>query len=369
MISPSASSTRASNRSAGERLTLIAVGGYGRGEMAPHSATSTSASSPRASRPRWTEQVIEAMLYLLWDLGLKVGHSTRSRRRDDPRRARATSRSAPPCSKARYIWGDQALYDEAVRALPKPRSSPAPRAPSSPRSSPSATSATSGWATAATSSSPTSRKARAACATSTRCSGSANMSTACAASAELVEAGLLTGTRATPVPTAPSASCWAVRCHLHSLAGRAEERLTFDYPARDRGADAITPTGRANRAVERFMQFYFLHAKSGRRPDRRVPRPSRRAARGTRAALRLPTIRRRPGKLKGFVLDRGRLALPADDFFSADPVRLIEMFALADEHGLEIHPQAMRAGAARRQADRRAGARRSRAPTPCSSTC
>ena len=42
------------------------------------------------------------------------------------------------------------------------------------------------------------------------------------------------------------------------------------------------------------------------------------------------------------MLDRGRLALPRDDWFAADPVRLIEIFALADIHGLEIHPQAMR---------------------------
>src|SRR6185369_10425271 len=45
----------------------------------------------------------------------------------------------------------------------------------------------------------------------------------------------------------------------------------------------------------------------------------------------------------GFMLDRGRLAIPDEDFLSADPVRLIQMFALADAHGLEIHPLAMRA--------------------------
>jgi [protein-PII] uridylyltransferase len=59
----------------------------------------------------------------------------------------------------------------------------------------------------------------------------------------------------------------------------------------------------------------------------------------------LPALRRRPSRLEGFVLDRGRLALPKDDFFQADPVRLIRMFALADANGLEIHPLAMRAAA------------------------
>ena len=57
----------------------------------------------------------------------------------------------------------------------------------------------------------------------------------------------------------------------------------------------------------------------------------------------LPTIRRRPKRLGGFVLDRGRLAVPSDDFFRADPVRLLGMFALAARERLEIHPAAMRA--------------------------
>ncbi len=65
------------------------------------------------------------------------------------------------------------------------------------------------------------------------------------------------------------------------------------------------------------------------------------AARGGRFGL--PKMFRKPRKLKGFSLDRGRLALPRDDFFAEDPVRLVELFQLADLHGLEIHPLAMRA--------------------------
>ena len=61
-----------------------------------------------------------------------------------------------------------------------------------------------------------------------------------------------------------------------------------------------------------------------------------------------PTIRRRPGKLHGFVLDRGRLALPRDDYFAEDPVRLIEIFQLADRYELEVHPLAVRAASRRR---------------------
>ena len=52
-----------------------------------------------------------------------------------------------------------------------------------------------------------------------------------------------------------------MRCHLHYLAGRAEERLTFDMQARDRRAAWATPTMPAARGVERFMKHYFLVAK------------------------------------------------------------------------------------------------------------
>ena len=68
---------RASNPTAGEHLCITAVGGYGRGELAPHSDIDLLFVLPFKSTPR-NEQVIEYILYMLWDLGLKVGHATRS---------------------------------------------------------------------------------------------------------------------------------------------------------------------------------------------------------------------------------------------------------------------------------------------------
>ena len=66
-----------SNRTTGERLTLMAVGGYGRAEMALYSDIDIAFLTPW-KQTAWAEQVIETILYLLWDLGLKVGHSSRS---------------------------------------------------------------------------------------------------------------------------------------------------------------------------------------------------------------------------------------------------------------------------------------------------
>ena len=60
-----------------ERIAVLAVGGYGRAEMAPHSDVDLLFLSPWKITP-WAEALIETMLYILWDLKLKVGHSTRT---------------------------------------------------------------------------------------------------------------------------------------------------------------------------------------------------------------------------------------------------------------------------------------------------
>ena len=60
-----------------DRLAVIGVGGYGRGEMAPYSDVDLLFLIPQTPSQR-TENLIESMLYMLWDLKLKVGHSTRT---------------------------------------------------------------------------------------------------------------------------------------------------------------------------------------------------------------------------------------------------------------------------------------------------
>src|SRR5690606_2457858 len=103
----------ASNRSTGERIVLIAVGGYGRGEMAPHSDVDIGFITPWKPTG-WTEQVIESMLYSLWDLGLKVGHSSRSVD-ETMRMAKADLTVRTALLESRYIWGDRALYEETSK--------------------------------------------------------------------------------------------------------------------------------------------------------------------------------------------------------------------------------------------------------------
>jgi [protein-PII] uridylyltransferase len=325
------------NPTASERLLLMAVGGYGRGEMALHSDVDIAFVTPWKPTG-WTEQVIESMLYLLWDLGLKVGHSTRSI--DDVIRVATgdhTVRTA--VLESRYVWGDEALFDEVQARFRKE--------------------VVAGNAKAFVTEKLMERNARHQRMGDTRYVVEPNVKEGkgglrdlhtlfwigkyayqVGSLPELVDKGLLSPQELRQFQKAER-FLWAVRCHLHIIAGRAEERLTFDYQ-RDIAARMNYADRPGKSPVERFMQHYFLHAKTVgdltgvflAHLDEKFARSGRRFG--------LPAIRRRPSKLEGFVLDRGRLALPSDDFLAADPVRLIQMFALADAHGLEVHPLAMR---------------------------
>ena len=329
-----------SNPTTAERLVLVAVGGYGRGEMAPFSDVDIGFLTPWKQTP-WAEQVIESMLYSLWDMGLKVGHSSRSLD-EMVRQAKADVTIRTALLEGRYVWGDADLYEEAMARFKAE--------------------VTHGTERQFIADKLVERNARHMKMGDTRYVVEPNVKEGKGGlrdlhalfwigkyvydvdrAAQLVDVGLYTPDEYRLFHRADN-FLWAVRCHLHLVAGRAEDRLTFDMQREiaERMRYADRP-GKA--AVERFMQYYFLQAKTvGALTGIFLAHiDDQFAARGRRFGL--PRLRRRPTKLHGFVLDRGRLALPHDGFFAEDPVRLIEIFQLADLHGVEIHPLALRAAA------------------------
>ena len=328
------------NPTTSERLLLMAVGGYGRGEMALHSDVDIAFVTPYKSTG-WTETVVETILYLLWDLGLKVGHSTRSA--DEVIRVSVADQTVRTAILvARYVWGDEALYDLVAARFWKE--------------------VVAGKVAGFVKEKLDERDERHKRLGDSRYVVEPNIKEGkgglrdlhalfwigkyayrVRGVADLVEAGLLSPAELRQFQSAER-FLWAVRCHLHLIAGRAEERLTFDYQ-REIAARMNYADRPGKSAVERFMHHYFLHAKTvGDLTGVFLAHLDEKfAGRGRRFGF--PAFRRRPGKLEGFLLDRGRLAVPDDDFFVADPVRLLRMFALADKYGLEIHPLAMRAAA------------------------
>ena len=100
----------AQNPSSAERIAVVATGGYGRGELAPGSDIDLLFLRP-FKQTAWGESVIEFILYMLWDLGLKVGHATRSLA-ESVRLAKLDITIRTAILEARYLWGDRALYEE-----------------------------------------------------------------------------------------------------------------------------------------------------------------------------------------------------------------------------------------------------------------
>jgi [protein-PII] uridylyltransferase len=100
----------AQNPSSAERIAVVATGGYGRGELAPGSDIDLLFLRP-FKQTAWGESVIEFILYMLWDLGLKVGHATRSLA-ESVRLAKQDVTIRTAILETRYLWGDKGLYDE-----------------------------------------------------------------------------------------------------------------------------------------------------------------------------------------------------------------------------------------------------------------
>jgi [protein-PII] uridylyltransferase len=325
------------NRTAGERIALVAVGGYGRGQMAPFSDIDLLFLTPW-KQTAWGEQLIETMLYLLWDLGLKVGHATRSL----DEQMRATKSDVTICTamlEARFIWGDQPLFEEAVARF---------------RSE-----VVAGGARAFITAKLAERDARHQRMGDSRYlvepqlkegkGGLRDLHTLAWIArhvhgieqiSELVDKGLLTAGEARQFRRSES-FLWAVRINLQDIAGRPEDRLTFDMQPELAGRLRYGARG-SMPAVERFMRHYFLTVRTV--GDLTGLFLAQLEEQSSRSAW-LPALTRKPARFKGFTLRRGHIGVPSEDFFKADPVRLLEIFAIAAREKLAIHPKAMRQAA------------------------
>jgi [protein-PII] uridylyltransferase len=322
------------NPTLAERIALVAVGGYGRGELAPFSDIDLMFLAPVRATP-WVEQVVETILYILWDLGLKVGHSTRTVD-EMMRMAREDLSVRTALLEARFLWGDRPLAEAAAARF---------RAE-----------IVAGQARSFVAEKMAERDARHQRMGDSRYVVEPNIKEGKGGlrdlqtlfwigrfaldaqdPAELVDKGLFTASEYRQFVRALN-HLWAVRISLHDLAGRAEERLTFDVQR-----DLATRMGYRARPgiapVERFMRHYFLTARTVgdltalflAHLEEQVSPPSL-----------LQRLARRARRLSAFRVTAGRIAAPAPETFREDPVRLIEIYQLAAAHALEIEPATRR---------------------------
>ncbi|QGM93219.1 [protein-PII] uridylyltransferase [Methylocystis rosea] len=325
-----------------ERLAIIAVGGYGRGTLAPGSDIDLLFLVPYKQTP-WGESVIEAILYILWDLRQKVGHATRSVA-ECMRQARADMTIRTTLLEARFILGNAELFSEFRESFDREI------ARSDAREFVSAKLAE--------------RDARVMRAGASRYLVEPNVKEGKGGlrdlntlfwiakyvyrvreAKELVAAGLFTAAELSLFERCEE-FLWRVRCHLHFATGRAEERLAFDVQttiARRLGyhdRSGLSP-------VERFMKHYFLVAKEVGDLTAIVCAALEEKQAKPRAIFERflqPFRRRRSRAPQGdFIVDHDRISIVDADVFKRDPVNIIRLFWMADHHGLPLHPDALRA--------------------------
>ena len=322
-------------------FVVAAVGGYGRGTLAPGSDIDLLFLLP-SKEDAWSLRVTEAMLYLLWDLRLKVGHSTRSIE-ECLRYAREDMTIRTALLEARFILGDPELFAELRQRFDIEIVSGTPAefvaAKLAERDNRVSRAGRSRYLVE-----PNVKDSKGGLRDLNTLFWIAKYVYRVRDAAELVQAGLFSR-KEYRLFCRCEEFLWRVRCHLHFETGRSEERLSFDLQRIL--AERLGYVGRAGlHGVERFMKNYFLVAKEVGDLTAIVC-----AALEERQAKPSPMLDRFFGRVwrrreiltnKNFVVENARITFADPATFARDPVNLIRLFATADESGLAIHPDAMR---------------------------
>ncbi|WP_309088286.1 [protein-PII] uridylyltransferase [Phenylobacterium sp.] len=333
---------RARNPTEGERLALMAVGGYGRGTLAPFSDIDLLFVRPYKQTAH-AESVIEYMLYALWDLGFKVGHASRTIE-ECVKLAREDFTIRTSILEGRRLTGDEKLADELVGRFRKE-----------------VVKGTGAEFVAAKLKERDDRHARAGASrymvepnVKEGKGGLRDLNTLFwiaqylhpGESLEKVMQLAIFERREVSTFIRALDFLWAVRCHLHFATGRPEERLTFDLQPEIARRMGYGDRGDAP-AVERFMRRYFLFAKdvgsltrvfAAKLEADRV----KSAPKGISRFLPGRNQKRKPLDEPGFHEVGGRLDVDAD-VFERDPVNLLRLFRIADQRNLDLHPDAFTA--------------------------
>src|ERR1700753_2544284 len=310
--------------SGAERMAVVATGGYGRGLMAPESDIDLLFILPY-KQTAWGEQVAEAILYCLWDMGLKVGQATRSVDKST-RQARGDMTIRTAILETRFLTGDQPLYDELVARFDKE--------------------VVQGSAAEFVTAKLAEREERLRRAGQSRYLVEPNVKDGkgglrdlhtlfwiakyvyrVRTTDELVERGVFDAQEYRTFRRCED-FLWSVRCNMHFYTGRPEERLSFEMQREI--AQRLGYTSHPGmQDVERFMKHYFLIAKEV--GDLTAILCAKLEDQEAKPAPMLSRMmgRLRPGRKRGrvaesddFIVDNNRINLAAPDIFKHDPVNL-----------------------------------------------
>lgn len=324
------------NPTEAERIAVLGVGGYGRAEMAPHSDVDLLFLTPWKITP-WAESVIETMLYILWDLKLKVGHSSRTVK-DCIRLGREDITIRTALLEHRFICGHAPLAAELDAKL---------------------------WSDLFKNSGPEFIEAKLAERAERHKrqggqryvlepnvkegkGGLRDLQTLywigkylhrVPSSEGLVAAGLLSRDEFDSFTRAED-YLWAVRCHLHYVTARATDVLSFDLQVEVAERMGYRDTA-GRRAVEYFMQDYFRQATRVGELTR-IFLTELEARHAKREASLFGIFKRTKQVKPGYKLVQGRIDVIDPKAFLADKLNLLRVFEEALRTGYLLHPNIMR---------------------------
>ncbi|MGB2476678.1 MAG: [protein-PII] uridylyltransferase [Paracoccaceae bacterium] len=323
------------NPTEAEKLSIISVGGYGRREMAPFSDVDLLFLTPYKMTP-WSENVIETVLYLLWDLKLKVGHSSRSIK-DCLRLGSDDYTIRTAMLEHRFVCGDINLASQLNEKLWKNLFSGTAKDFISAKLierenrhekhgqrymvEPNVKEGKGGL-----------RDLQSLYWIAKYVYQTQNIS-------DLVDLNVFRSDEYLQFEQAEE-FLWAVRCQMHHLADRAIEQLSFDLQVEVASAMGYHDS-RDQRAVEIFMQDYFRHAT--RVGDlTRIFLTSLEAVHAKDEPLLERIFKRKPKIDNDYIVIHNRLAIKSEKEFLTNPINLLKLFSEALRTGLLIHPNAMR---------------------------
>ena len=323
------------NPTEAEKLSIISVGGYGRREMAPFSDVDLLFLTPYKMTP-WSENVIETVLYLLWDLKLKVGHSSRSIK-DCLRLGSEDYTIRTAMLEHRFVCGDINLASQLNEKLWRDLFSGTAKDFISAKLierenrhekhgqrymvEPNVKEGKGGL-----------RDLQSLYWIAKYVYQTQNIS-------DLVDLNVFRSDEYLQFEQAEE-FLWAVRCQMHHLADRAIEQLSFDLQVEVASAMGYHDS-RDQRAVEIFMQDYFRHAT--RVGDlTRIFLTSLEAVHAKDEPLLERIFKRKPKIDNDYIVIHNRLAIKSEKEFLTNPINLLKLFSEALRTGLLIHPNAMR---------------------------
>ncbi len=318
-----------------DAIALVAVGGYGRGQMAPFSDVDLLFLLPRRHTAA-SDKTVEFILHILWDLGLKVGHASRTVD-ESVRLAREDVTIRTAVLDARFLCGAAALFADLrkrYQADVVDGTGPAfVEAKLAERNDRHVRLGDSRYMVE-----PNIKDGKGSLRDLHTLYWIAKYLYGVETPAELVGLGVFDRDEYQHFAKAEN-FLWTVRFRLHLLANRAEERLTFDVQGEI--AQQLGYRERAGaRAIERFMKHYFLVAKDVGDLTR-IFCAVLEETHKRKPLLRLPK-RMRTSAIEGFTIESGRVDVATEDLFATAPVTMLRLFHLAQELGADIHPHALR---------------------------